>query len=351
MFSSLCILCFLFNFGVAEVVKNNDSLHYVFGESDNNCTESLRKDKLRKTESNFKHDSGLVQQICSQVYVLHNNTTLVGFKSSVLLNTLRNKRLAITGDSLGLQFFVGLFSSLCHEDHIFSAGNGIMSSHVNEAAYTHYMSYNTTIIWCKSPLLQDWQSKKWISFCGNKVAHSDYIVLAYGAWYKPFFTSPYDDASLTYSDNLEISLREFNKSLYTSRCAILKVNPSAYLIYRTHPHVGNLDEANWERCHLNASVCGLKVKPDLPQHIDGKHWSNASLSANWTIAQNRVLGQFIHHTDAILLDWYSLSLASFAYFNTLGVRTHSDSIHYCSEGLPRLASLLLQLALTNTVSK
>ena len=276
MFSSLCILCFLFNFGVAEVFKNNDSLHFVFGESDNNCTESLRNDKLRKTESNFKHDSGLIQQVCSQVYVLRNNHYLLGFKSSILLNTLRNKRLAITGDSLGLQFFVGLFSSLCHEDHIFSAGNGIMPSHVNEAAYTHYTSYNTTIIWCKSPFLLDWQSKKWMSFCGNQVAHSDYVVLAYGARYKPFFTSPYDDASLTYSDNLEISLREFNTSLYTSRCAILKVNPSVSLIYRTHPHVGNLDEANWERCHLNASVCALKVKPDLPLHIDGKQRQSIS---------------------------------------------------------------------------
>ena len=330
----------------AQVIRNNS--HFVFNQSIN-CTESLRKDILRKNMYYYKHDRGITQHICSQVTLLQNNFTYIGFKSYVLLNILRNKKLAITGDSLGLQFFIGLFSSLCHEDHIFSAGNGTTSSDVTDAAFTYYTKYNTTITWCRSPFLKDWQTIQWMSFCGNQVANSDYIVLAYGAWYKPFYASPYNDASLTYAENLEISLREFNTSLYTSRHAILAANPTVSLIYRTHPHVGNIDEMNWERehCHRNATVCTVKGKSGVARHSSGRYWSNAKLLANWTIAQNIVLRQFVHHTDAILLDWYSLSLASFAYFNTLGVRTHSDSIHYCTEGLPRLASLLLQLALTD----
>ena len=324
-----------------------EPFRFLFNQTEN-CTESKQRDQLRKKDYKSQYDHGIMRHICSQVYVVDNeNKTLIAFQSSQLLNALKHKRLAVTGDSLGLQFFVGLLSSLAHEEHIFSSGNDTTKSNIKEAMYTHYIQYNTTIIWCLNAYMKKWDDKSWLTSCGNQLINSDFIVLAYGAWYKPFYTSPYKSDKLTYGENQVIGLREFNTSLYSSREAILMDNPHARLIYRTHPHIGNIDEVKWNRCHFNRTLCNPKMKSDIPDHRDGRAWSYPHLSANWTIAQNKVLRQFVHHSpDAILLDWYHLSLTSFDYFNSLGVQTHSDSLHYCSEGLPRLASLLLQLALS-----
>lgn len=348
IFIFLSISCWLTT--AASNIKNE--LHYVFSEADN-CTEALRRDKLRKTDYVTAEDRGIIQHVCSQVFVLDaKHNALTGFKSSELLGSLRNRHFALTGDSLGRQFFVGLISSLSHEEHTFAVGNTTLDVHDDhKAAFTFYVQYNTTIIWCRNDFITHLDDKSWLNLCGNRLMNSDYIVLSYGAWYKPMHWPPYNNPALTYKENQAIALREYNRTLYASRETILAVNPRAQLIYRTHPHVGGVDEANWNRCNSNQTLCTLDIKSDIPSYWDGWAWSQVKLSANWTIAQNKVLHQFVHHiADAILLDWFHLSLASFAYFNHLGVPTHTDALHYCSEGLPRLASLLLQLALTSRTS-
>ena len=343
--SSLCIFYLsLLRLVGASNIKSDP--HFLFSEVDD-CTEAMRRDQLRKNDSAFNYDGGIIQHICSQVYVLDaKNNALVGFKSSALLSSLRNRNLAITGDSLGRQFFVGLISSLSHEEHTFEAGNHDISN-IENAAFSYYTQYNTTLIWCFGPYIPSWDDPLWLGLCGERLLKSNYIALVYGAWYKPMLLDPYNNASLTYTQNQEIALREYNKSLYPTREAILKRNPHAQLIYRTHPHAGNIDEMNWDRCQRNQTLCTLKIKSDIPEYTDGWAWSQLNLSASWTIAQNKVLRSFIHNNDAILLEWHHLSMASLVYFNHLRVQTHYDSLHYCSEGLPRLASLLLQLALTS----
>ena len=342
--SYLCVFyLFLFQLSGASNIKSD--FRFLFSEADD-CTEAMRRDQLRKNDSAFNYDAGIIHHICSQVYVLDaKNNALVGFKSSALLSSLRNRNLAITGDSLGLQFFVGLISSLSHEQHTFDAGdNDILN--VDKAAFSHYPQYNSTIIWCHRTYVPSWDHSQWLALCGERFLKSDYIALVYGTWYKPMLLDPYNNPALTYTQNQDIALREYNKSLYSTREAILQVNPTAQLIYRTHPHAGNIDELNWYRCQRNQTLCTLKIKSDVPEYTDGWAWSQLSNSASWTVAQNKVLRSFVHNNDAILLDWHHLSMASLVYFNHLGVQTHYDSLHYCSEGLPRLASLLLQQALT-----
>ena len=204
-----CSFLFAFYFllgRLSEASNIKSDFRFLFSEADD-CTEATRRDQLRKNDSEFNYDAGFIQHICSEVYILDaKNNALIGFKSSALLSSLRNKNLAITGDSLGLQFFVGLISSLSHEDHIFDAGNHDISS-VDKAAFSYYPQYNTTIIWCHRTYVPSWDHPQWLALCGDRFLKSDYIALVYGTWYKPMLLDPYNNPALTYTQNQEIALR------------------------------------------------------------------------------------------------------------------------------------------------
>ena len=67
---------------------------------------------------------------------------------------------------------------------------------------THTITYHIHNI----NILLTYIDTEWRSFCGDRVIYSNYIVLAYAAWYKPGFMSPYNSSIYTYKENQMIGM-------------------------------------------------------------------------------------------------------------------------------------------------
>ena len=112
----------------------------------------------------------------------------------------------------------------------------------------------------------------------------------------------------------------YNKSLYHTRHVILTNNPKAKIIYRIHPHTGNIDEKNYEKGQNYDPRYNTGTIPGKPEfigdHRDGAYWDDKQKSANWTIAYNSVLRNFMKsHNSDLSLDWYRLSIEAIEYYN------------------------------------
>jgi hypothetical protein len=76
----------------------------------------------------------------------------------------------------------------------------------------------------------------------------------------------------------------------------------------------------------------------------GQLWGNSSAEEPWVKSHNDIFTQVAKAYNDSILDWHTLShqyLDSLVH-STSGLHAHSDAIHYCAGGFPRLASLLLQ---------
>ena len=71
----------------------------------------------------------------------------------------------------------------------------------------------------------------------------------------------------------------------------------------------------------------------------------------WVVQYNAILTEVAKEYGDVLLDWNTLSHKYVDHFNfaETGLYTHSDAMHYCAGGLPRVASLLLQDILVENI--
>ena len=266
------------------------------------------------------------------------------FEAKIFLNLLRNKILSITGDSLGLQFYQGLIISLSHEEHESIEGNttSITEDGTDNGYYrvdshaqvTVWNAYNATIWWCRNDMMLLYGINHY-NFCGKQLIQSNFLILAFGAWFKPGFQINYEnDTSRTFLESLE----QYENLLPLIRQYYIERNPNLKLFWRLHPYA-NTD-----------TLYGV-VTP--PQSSNGWPPHKISNISTWVLAQNKVLRNFLtYYPNDIILDWYSLSLYTIDFEKEIG-RNRSlikDNLHYCVEGLPHQAPLLLQISMNNMLS-
>jgi hypothetical protein len=129
-----------------------------------------------------------------------------GFDATFFLEMLRDKTLAILGDSLGRQIFHALDHDLMHHETLAIRGNGTQTTitylckkklnwcgfveplrNREYAAIRYYKQFNATVYFCNDPFLRSPRFKYGgnFEFCGGRAIASDIILLASGPWYKP----------------------------------------------------------------------------------------------------------------------------------------------------------------------
>lgn len=295
------------------------------------------------------------------------------FDSNFFLSLLRNKQVAIMGDSLGRQLYHALDTDLAEFQSYGHNGNGTHTSyfyHCNPhkkpkplcgilepkpnkyyAAIRKYDAFNTTLLFCNDAklvtLISDEPFTNAVNdprcFCGERAIHSDVVIMAVGAWYKPITINMHSIEQ--YRAVLQRMAIKFRHDITTARNHIAQRSPQSLIIWRNNPQVGRIDELNSMGMNNPKICCPWKTSINRDccySHGDGLLWTNKSLSAEWVYRLNKVLEGVAQRFHDPVLDWYTLSLQFIDTFSPQRVRCHTDSLHWCAGGLERAANLLLQ---------
>eukprot|EP01034_Spumella_vulgaris_P027253 gene27253-33945_t len=75
---------------------------------------------------------------------------------------------------------------------------------------------------------------------------------------------------------------------------------------------------------------------------DPTRWTNTSTLASWVGEYNAITEQIATEWHDSLLDWFTLSMDYIEFSLRHDWLAHTDAIHWCAEGLPRGANILLQ---------
>ena len=306
------------------------------------------------------------------------------FSKHALLTHLRNKTLAIMGDSLGLQLFYSLDASLMSER---SSINLTLSRPKNQyhldRGVANYEHYNASLHYYQAPT-----HRQAISLVlSGSLLHIDILLITIGAWYKPGFQhSP---------RNLTAATERYDFAVHTLRAAITKQQQHRKKQQQPQPLSENTDTTSassllpcqslrvlWQ---LNAHMGPIDDDryKHLAKHNDGAFWDQFPIEAEWVPIFNTVLRKVSrehsdtvldtytiskqllrHKKDAVLADHWSKNHQSFSVFNAGGaasegnissssssssplsistsLKVHADSLHYCQGGVFRAVALLLQ---------
>lgn len=281
------------------------------------------------------------------------------FSSTHFLSLLRNKTLGLIGDSTGLQMFQALMNAVrCLETNPDSA-NGVATQYrlaTGRKAKTNgnhllasvrkYDSYGSQIIWCSDSQFTSLIDKPSFEFCGRQAVMSDIVVIAAGAWFKPFF---HDPKSTDWYRSLEENMVFFNNTIHTFRSTIQGLNPTARVVWRDFPHVGNHDERVY-----NHSLNGSYYNPKW--HFHGWLWGDSVEEASWVPRVNALFRSIADAYGDEMLPWHELShrLLSKEGVNKHHLdeqnrpqQFHADAVHWCAGGLPHYANLLLEDLMTH----
>lgn len=124
---------------------------------DQDCELSIKQHSIRQQENSYQYDCHNTYQMCTTLSIIKNTdistnnsntqqSQIYEFKSSTFLSLLRNKNISIIGDSLGLQLYVGLITSLALEPHVFKKGQRDMCVYMYISVYMHII-YSIIILW------------------------------------------------------------------------------------------------------------------------------------------------------------------------------------------------------------
>lgn len=184
------------------------------------------------------------------------------FDAVSFLSSLRNKRLAIYGDSLSRQHFNGLIAATFAYQHTLLTGREEM----DKVLYSHYYpSTNTTISYCEDGfgdrlvqyVMEGIQS---VQFCIEPMLHSDILVIGIAAWYKPFFrVSP--SAEPDYMLNLNKSSLAFRNDMKRIRNAIMNYYG---VITTSSTSIPNHQGAKAKINRTNYNLTNSLVHPNIP---------------------------------------------------------------------------------------
>jgi hypothetical protein len=302
-------------------IQANSTYHYC-------STEIMMEYTTKRTYNYTQHTHNTSLDVCP-----------VYFNPQFFLSLIKNQRVGIFGDSIGLQLFHSLVNHLSpYQTTNLDMYQPLRPGHHNYGVRT-YLEYNTTIYYCNTPYFALYKHS---NHCKDHLLpRTDLLIVAIGAWYKPLFIHRFQP-EMTWEESYRLSIEELNSTLHTTREYVLRsVNPYAKFIWRLQPHVGNLDEIKY----FNESRLDHTMT-----HDNGSAWSDTSRLASWVVPYNKVISSVASTYGDPVVDWFTLSMAYIEHFNKLGVATHADSLHWCAAGLPRAANLLLQDAVCDAYS-
>lgn len=246
---------------------------------------------------------------------------------STFLSALENKRLAIVGDSIGYHFYNAI--------HVFLKPFEIPLSEEDEKRYKgnmrkkkHYPK-NVTIYWCKDALANEFYVPNTYVYnaCDGHefISQSDYIILAFGTWYKPKFIKK-ENAPTDFMLNMMHNEKVVYNLVAKMRESIIQINSKIKFLWRLQPHIGNIDE-------YKDKVFGFRNRSSS-SHNDGLYWTDSSRDSVWVRRFNDVIRYQATHFNDVILDWHGLSYMYMDYF-IKKTPVHFDSLHYCLAGVPR----------------
>ena len=278
------------------------------------------------------------------------------FDAKHFLSLLRNKRLAVIGDSLALQNFQALEQELLCEETSRRNGNGTVD-HVTLltpegkpwksrsyfphiiAGVRYYGTYDTTISWCVDQRLSSTTSKVFFDFCGKNAIMSDVILIGIGAHYKPLYIN---HTETDYYGSMYRSSDYLVNCIYPFRELVKKLNPNAIVMWRDYSHVGNHDEL----MH-NATEMGVPMDPK--RRNNGALWKHSGEEATWVSFYNKQFRKIADLYGDVYVEFNNVSHVVLDFF--LDKHTvHADALHYCSAGLPRMANILIEDALDSRIN-
>jgi hypothetical protein len=273
------------------------------------------------------------------------------FRVDKFLSLLRGKSIGIIGDSIALQMYQDLRASLVCEESYSHEGNGVVTTYKYNAykwpgpnhdvgGIRRYGKYNASMYFCYDPLMELQKHQFRYEFCGVPCLRSDIIVFGIGHWFKPWLNNGLYRQYNNYSDLIAKTSESNIASLTTAMNYALNQsklhNPKAHIIWRLIPHLGNIDEVNFD---------SRGKDPISMMHHNGSFWRDVAAEPAWAKLYNQVIISFAQQHNHSVLDWYTASHLAIEYYKSIGLSTHIDSQHYCSGGFPYLANALLQNAL------
>jgi hypothetical protein len=322
----------------------------------------------------------------SDTKVAGNRLCETAFNPESFLSLLRGKSIGVYGDSLARQLFNGIIANvmLPHQTAFYR----------NDRIYiNHYFEHHdVNISYCEDGFgamaaqYQDGMNRgksdggREFSICLKPMIESvDFLIVGVAAWFKPYFSVgkhvesdfykngvrsammyaermtkvrefvknyPYPLSSSSSSSSLSssLALSPFNSSISSTEQQAPPVSRTPpKVIWRLSPHASNCDEVNY----LNPSSDGK----DSYDHWNGEYWTlnYTRNNALWVPKYNQILRNISHTYHDRVLDWFSLSMVYMEKHLSFGVSktVHSDSLHYCLEGLPLATNLLLYQLLKN----
>jgi hypothetical protein len=275
----------------------------------------------------------------------------LAFRVDKFLSLLRGKSIAIIGDSIALQMYQDLRASLVCEETYSHEGNGVVTTYKyntykwpgpnhDVGGIRKYGKYNASMYFCYDPMLELQKHEFRHEFCGVPCLRSDIVVFGVGHWFKPWLNNDLYRRYSNYSDviagtresNIALLTTAMNNALNQSKLH----NPNAQILWRLIPHLGNIDEVNFD---------SRGKDPISKMHHNGSFWRDAAAEPAWVNLYNEVIVSFAARQGHSVIDWYTASHLAIEYYKSIGMSAHIDSQHYCSGGFPYLANVLLQNAL------
>ena len=121
------------------------------------------------------------------------------FNPDRFLSMLRNKRMGIIGDSLGMQLFDGLHNSLVAHITTYMNTSCVVQNFDGTVRALHSDKYNATIYYCADATLQFGPSDT----CHRAFTyqHTDFYIFGVGAHFKPKYMSAHRIQAVSYNES------------------------------------------------------------------------------------------------------------------------------------------------------
>ena len=296
---------------------------------------------------------------------------LVLFSPHKFLTPLTNKSLTVVGDSLGLQLFYSLDAVLfpLRSSRNHSLTRPKSTYHLARGDH-YYRQYNATLTYVLAPtfsLAHD--------VLTHSLTHTDVLLIAVGAWYKPGFLDRRNPPNLTKATEFfDSAMRTFRHSL--THTLTHDGTTTQRVIWQLCTHMGPSDDERYK---------------SLALHTNGSFWDTFPHEAEWVSFFNQrirqvsaeygdsvldlytVSKQLLHHASALrnnkkfasargaassggkggsvwsslIPEWaktsnsYTTALL-YPFNNFPDLQVHVDSLHFCQGGVFRAAGVLLQ---------
>jgi len=269
------------------------------------------------------------------------------FQPESFLHYFTHKTITFCGDSLTRQLFHALNGKLHAYSSKFRSFTDppLPSSPKNNqfpVYETYYPDYNFTLVYCgdsdarKLLSLHHHQHHK--SCVHNMLDHSQYILLGFAAWWKPYFTISSREVP-DYHENAQLSEVKFAEEMNQIRQNIEHYfhhnnshkNPPA-IFWKLSPHAGDMEARRV-----------YHILPKYVSHDCGWSVNFTQCEAEWVSAYNTILRSVARQYGDHIIGHDTISHLFLQAMLTLQVTpwVHWDALHYVINGLPSAMTLVI----------